>query len=102
MYFKDEPWSRFQSSRPLENGSDGNPEDVYQYAHDLSKNIRQTWGANLKTAKEESGVKRRARVTEPSNEGMVNDFPLILEEHEKRTRDETARRTKMYVLPSCR
>jgi len=102
LNFKDELGSRFQSSRLLESGNDGNPDGVHKYAHDLSQKIRQTWGANLKTAKEESGVKRRAKVGEPSNKGMVNDFPLILGEHEQRTNGEKVRRTRMYVLPSRR
>lgn len=56
---------------------------------------RQTCGANLKTAKEESGVKRRARVGEPSNKGMVNDFPLILGEREQGTK------AKIAYKPKC-
>jgi hypothetical protein len=50
------------------------------------RNVIQTWGANLKTAKEGRGAKRRARVGEPSSEGMVNDFPLILGEREYGTK----------------
>jgi hypothetical protein len=63
------------------------------------QNARRTWGANLKTAKEDIGANRRARFGEPSSVGMVNDFPLILGERERAPKARMALRTRMFALP---